>query len=540
MNISWQTLVRWLHWLRMKSNAISNHPSSGTTGSSLSAEMPYLFLPVPDTDFREYLDEVLLMAGKFPEILTAIDADLDRHAKRKKAIRLADKRFIENQTPDCPGLELSGSGIVPANLSLDVGRPRMQPILAFVFLMLRGFLGSLTDKQALRFMYESISLHGLIANLGLGRAPGASTVLENINAISSETRDLILDKQIELVISEGLDDFQKLTIDSTHTAANSAWPTDSRILTALLGRAHRLGQSLDSFGIANFKAGWTPRWLKEMDALDFKIALTAGKAKSKGNRKKHYRALLKRGEKVMNAVLSQYRNLAGSIDMESFLPSRRILLRRMLEQIETSLADAGKVIGCAHKRVLNEVKVPAPEKVLSISDPDAAFINKGNRDPVVGYKPQLVRSGNGFVPALVVPCGNTADCNELPGAIRESINRTGVTPRMVSTDDGYASAEGVRELKDMGVDDVSISGSKGRKLTDSVDWESEKYREARAHRSAVESLVFALKDGFDFGEVRRRGLGPVREELLEKVLAYNMCRIILIRKRLSKERKMAA
>ena len=64
-----------------------------------------------------------------------------------------------------------------------------------------------------------------------------------------------------------------------------------------------------------------------------------------------------------------------------------------------------------------------------------------------------------------------------------------------------------------------------------IDPQSEAYRKARGDRSAVESLMFTIKDGFEFGELGRRGLSAVREELLEKVLAYNCCRIILMRKR---------
>jgi IS5 family transposase len=211
-----------------------------------------------------------------------------------------------------------------------------------------------------------------------------------------------------------------------------------------------------------------------------------------------------------------------------------------MAQIDSSVEDAAKVIAYAQDRVFKGVKVPSAGKVLSISDPDAAFIKKGSRNPVIGYKPQIVRSANGFVVALEVPRGNTADCAELKPAIENAIKRTGVTPDMVSTDDGYASAEGRQALLDMGIADVSISGSKGRKLTGEGEWASGKYQHSRAQRSAVESLMFTLKDGFDFGELGRRGLEPVREELLEKVLAYNLCRIILIRKRRLKQRKLAA
>ena len=116
-------------------------------------------------------------------------------------------------------------------------------------------------------------------------------------------------------------------------------------------------------------------------------------------------------------------------------------------------------------------------------------------------------------------------------AIRACNKRTEVTGALVSTDDGYASARGRDELLDMGVENISISGAKGKKLTGLDDWESEIYRGARRDRSAVESLMFTIKDGFEFGELGRRGIDAVRSELMEKVLAYNCCRIILMRMR---------
>ncbi len=45
---------------------------------------------------------------------------------------------------------------------------------------------------------------------------------------------MILGRQIALIIGEELDDFNNLTVDSTAVKANSPWPADSKILTALL------------------------------------------------------------------------------------------------------------------------------------------------------------------------------------------------------------------------------------------------------------------------------------------------------------------
>ena len=498
-----------------------------------------LFLPVPDTDFRDFLDEVAQLLRFAPAIITAIEGDLDAHAREKKRLRLEDRKFFESQTDDLPELELEQTAALGEDLTLGVGRPRMPAEAVYVFLMLRGFLGSLSTKQSRRFLRESMSLYGWLQSRGLAM-PGVSTILDNLNVISHRTRELIFDRQIARVLGEGLDDFKTLTIDSTSVKANSSWPNDAKILTGLLMRVDRLGQKLDVFGLKTFRQGWVPRWLEEMDKLEFQICLVAGKANSKAKLKQGYRQLLRRGKKALAALQAEFERFEQVLDIDTLAPSRRVLLLRVIAQIRTDLSDAQRVIEYASDRVFHEKKRPSTEKVLSLSDDSAAYIKKGNRNPMIGYKPQLVRSENGFVTSLLVPEGNAADAIKLVPAIADSIQRTSVVADLVSTDDGYASAKGRDALRQMGIADVSISGAKGKKLTTLEDWESETYRDARRCRSAVESLMFTIKDGFAFGELGRRGIDAVRAELLEKVLAYNCCRSILLRQRQREELEPAA
>ena len=490
-----------------------------------------LILPVPDTDFRDFLDEVDALSLFAPKIIEEIDKDLDVNSREKKKLRLEDRKFFENRTLDLPALQLEEAELLADELEIGIGRPRMPAALVYIFVMVRGFLGgSLASKTSRRFLCESMSLYAYLDNRDL-TMPGVTTILENVNLVSAKTLDLIFDEQIKFVLKEDLDDFGKLTIDSTSVKANSCWPTDARILTGLLTRVNRMGRKLHVFGLKDFCKGCISRWLKEMDKLEFQICLAAGKPKSKGKLKKHYRQLLRRGRKAANALTVELNRLELVLCIEALPPSRRVLLQRVLEQIKVDLCDANRVVEYANDRVFHDKKLPSTEKVLSLSDGSAAYIKKGSRLPVIGYKPQLVRSDNGFVTSLIVPEGNAADSIELVPAIRASIKRTGVIAALVSTDDGYASAKGREEVLDMGVKDISISGAKGKKLTDLDDWQSDTYRSARRDRSAVESLMFTIKDGFEFGELGRRGIEAVRSELMEKVLAYNCCRIILMRKR---------
>jgi hypothetical protein len=63
-------------------------------------------------------------------------------------------------------------------------------------------------------------------------------------------------------------------------------------------------------------------------------------------------------------------------------------------------------------------------------------------------------------------------------------------------------------------------------------WKSQPYRQAGAQRSAIESMVSTLKEGFEFAHMMRRTHENVLAEMLEKVLAYNVSQIIRVRKKL--------
>ena len=211
--------------------------------------------------------------------------------------------------------------------------------------------------------------------------------------------------------------------------------------------------------------------------------------------------------------------------MQRYLRFSEVVYSRLRADVQA----LAKVISQCEARVVFETKVPMAEKVLSVSDPDAGFIAKGQRVPVIGYKPQLARSGAGFVTGLLLPQGNAADSGQLIPMFEEVVRRTTVKPSVVSVDDGYASKANVDTLRERNVEVISINGAKGRALTTRADWKSDEYAEARDLRSAVESLMFTLKQGFDFGYVARRGLDAAHGELLEKALAYNICRMARMR-----------
>jgi hypothetical protein len=441
---------------------------------------------------------------------------------------------LEGQTPDLANLGIELRQGDRAGLELEVGRPRLEPYRVYLFLLLRGRLGGCKDQGARLLLEESITLRWWLETLGLSLPP-ASTLSENLNAVSNATRDFIHRAQLRYIVDEGLDDFSSLYLDSTATKANTEWPTDSGLVVKLVERVCRRGSQLDRFGLRNFNSSGLAELQQDLRAGHRAIGFSSGKPKQQGKLKRHYYQLLRRGRRVCRRFERELAVVRAALSQRELLPSQRLVAEEVLELIGADIQAIGQVATVGERRILAEEPVPSCQKVLSISDGDAAFIVKGGWETVMGYRPQLGRSGQGFVSALIVPQGNAADNGQLVDVVLDHWERTGVLPQLVSSDDGYSSRSAREDLLATGVAVVSISGAKGKKITAAADWNRPDYRAARANRSAVESLMFTLKEGYEFGQLLRRENENVRAELTEKVLAYNIDQILRVRDRRTRE-----
>ncbi|MBI4820786.1 MAG: transposase [Deltaproteobacteria bacterium] len=411
--------------------------------------------------------------------------------------------------------------------------------MAYMFLVGRGYHGGFKSSEAMTLLLESTTLTVLLTNRG-AKMPGFSTIHELVNAVSNETRERIYEAQLRTVLHEKWDDFSKLLVDSTDVEANTEWPKDSHLMVRLLSRLlHRSGK-LEEVGLTVIDEPRAKSLLKKLARLDRWINMSAHKPGAARQRKKSYAKMLLMANKALALFEPHVQRVEKELGALNVRPSRHHLAQRLVGWLRADMKSLLQVIECCQARVMLGEKVPVEQKVLSISDDDAGFIVKGGREPTVGYKPQLGRSGAGFIVGLIVPQGNAADSGQLVPMFNQVVDRTRVTPTEVSVDDGYSSREGREAIKKRGTKIVSISGAKGKRLTPSEDWEDPDYVAARAGRSAIESLMFTLKHGFDFGRVARRGQENVRAEMLEKVLAYNFCRMASRRQQVHRSDQIAA
>ncbi len=244
------------------------------------AALPLLFLVPGDSNLLAVLQEAHGLLVAFPELVRRAEADLDAHACRKKALRMADAAWRAEHTAPLPGHATAPAAIDSSTLKLAQGRPRTPAYVVLIALLLRGYFGAgFKACEAETLMQESITLRIFFANLGLDM-PGQSTLTELVNAISNKTRELILDAQAALVLGLGWDDFSVMLQDSTHVEGNTEWPTDSRLLVALVSRVARVGATLARVHLPAFTSPAVRDHLRSMTKLDREIDLSKGKRES--------------------------------------------------------------------------------------------------------------------------------------------------------------------------------------------------------------------------------------------------------------------
>lgn len=489
-----------------------------------------LFLDPISTNFGDFVRKAVEFYHGHPRIEAMILADQRAAAltaKHERARCRNDELLRSLSLFDDDDVDLTA-----CSLQLGTGRPRMHPLVVFVFVLLRGRLGGPCRADFWDLVSESRSLEAALRPY-VEKVPAPTTILENLNILADGTLESIHRMQLAEALDQGLDEFERIAVDSTAVEASSAWPTDSKTIVDLCGRFLSTEVKLESYGFAAPSRLKCEDWLGQLASLHKAISMSGAGEGAAKKRKHRYREFFiiacKLLERLLQRHAAQLRWLDGA-RLPAAAADRARFFARVLGE---DAFDAAATLHHGISRVEEGCPPKTRERILGVADRAAAMIVKGARKPVMGYKPQLARSAGGLITALIVESGNPSDSANLAPLVRASIRATSVVPAEVSADDGYASKAGCNELKDLGVERVSISGAKGKRLL-AEEWDLPAMIGLRSWRSSVESLMFVLKHGYRFGRMGRRGLDAVRRELTEKVLAYNLDRLILLRKRKQK------
>jgi len=374
-------------------------------------------------------------------------------------------------------------------------------------------------KQYRNLTYEELAFHlqdsksfRAFAKMQMGQAPGASTLQENIKAISDGTWEAIHRTIIGYARREGIEKGRSTRMDSTAVETNIHYPTDStllqdgiRIITRWLAEGKQLTPA------PGYQFSDHTRRAKRR-------ALTILNARKKDVRQRAYKDLLHLARHVREYAA---RAIPVLYAFESEDTSEQIRAHCLAVKLEHAVTLLERVIDQTERRVLRDEKVPASEKVVSFFECHTDIIVKGNRDTLYGHKVFLTGGRSGLILDCMIEQGNPCDTALFPLMVERQEEMYERVPRQVAADGGFASTENLRWAKQRGVKDVAFAKKRGLTMLEMVKskWV---YRKLKNFRAGIEANISQLKRTFGLACCTWTGWAGFRRYLWSTIVSYNL------------------
>ena len=374
-------------------------------------------------------------------------------------------------------------------------------------------------KQYRNLTYEELAFHLVdsrsfraFGKLEWGQKPAASTLQENIKAVSEPTWETINRVIIEYAAKQGLEKGRTIRLDSTAVETDIHYPTDStllqdgiRIITRLLIEGKRLYPT----------PGYT---FSDHRRVVKKRVIQILNSKKEEERKKCYRDLIEIALRVKGYGV----DAIGVLEIFKSPVSEAVLDARVLaEKLERVIGILSRVIDQTRRRVIEGERVPASEKVVSFFECHTDIIEKGNRETTYGHKLFLVGGASGLIIDCVMERGNPADSVEYLDLLDRQEEIYGRFPRQVSADGGFASKDNLKKAKERGVSDVSFSKRKGLAVLEMVK-SSWVYKKLRNFRAGIEANISVLKRALRADPVHVVGMGGIQAVCAQRHLLLQL------------------
>ena len=367
-----------------------------------------------------------------------------------------------------------------------------------------------------RLSYHKLAFHladsqsfRVFCRLPLGWAPTKSCLQDNISRITVSSWERINRYLVLWAKRQGLEEGEKVRIDSTAVKSDIRYPLDSQLLddsmhtvTALL---RELGKD-DSV----FYADHCRRAKRRLTNLR--------NSRGKAAKRRLYRDLLAVARKTHGY---------GVRALEQDWPAWEsqlicVKLRHCLELMQ-------RVIDQTDRRIMLGETVPASEKIVSIFEEHTDIIQKGGRETVFGHKVFLSCGKSSLILGCLLAKGNPADSSQMKPMLEQHAQRYGHYPRQASLDGGFATRDNLCWAKQQGIQDVAFA-KKGRLKVSEMVRSSWVYRQLRRFRAGIEGCISMLKRVFGADRCTWKGWEHFQQYVHLSVFSFNL--LVLARLRL--------
>lgn len=348
--------------------------------------------------------------------------------------------------------------------------------------------------------------------------PDDTTLLRWANLIAAETlaayNQRVTQIATELKVTKG----RKMRTDGTVVESNIHAPSDSllladsvRVIGRTLQQARQVLSKQTELGSQVFRnrtrsAKKTARQVQRLVA------------RQKEAGKQAYRKLVQ----IAQQSVSQAKRVLGALAGHTDPPTQDLQ-----DTLETFIPRAERVIEQTIRRVFQDEKVPAEEKIVSIFEPHTDIIRRGKAGKPVeyGHKVWLDEVEGGIVTRWDVLDGNPSDRNQWVPSLDAHQQLFGKPPTQASADRGVFSTNNEAEAKRRGIRRVVLpkpgKKSEKRRLSEKQPW----FRRARKWHAGVEGRISVLKRSYDLARCLNHGEEGFQRWVGWGVIAHNLKKI---------------
>ncbi len=358
------------------------------------------------------------------------------------------------------------------------------------------------------------------------------------NRLTPETLRAVNDLVVQAAVELGLEDGQKLRVDTTVVQTDIHHPTDStllwdvvRVVTRLIGHlAAVLGRRrIKGFRDRTRSARRRMQELQRMTARQRRDQQTAA-----------YRELVGIAEEVIESARAALRltSKAGGKDILTDLA-----IAELRKEIEHFCGLGDRVIDQSRRRVLNGEQVPTADKIYSIFEPHTDLIKRGKvQTPVeFGHKVFLAESARGLITQYEVLDGNPVDEQHVVISLERHKRAFGDVPELYSSDRGFFSERNVTSCQQQGVKVVCIPQRGGTKAPEREAYEkSREFKDGQRFRAGIEGRISVLFRGRGMKRCLAEGRERFELWVAAAVLANNLMKIAAVLAERSSRRRKAA
>jgi IS5 family transposase len=326
-----------------------------------------------------------------------------------------------------------------------------------------------------------------------------------ISVIGAESLEKLLKALNRLAIDMGLENLQKLRMDTTVVETDIHYPTNNALMWDCIRSSTRILQQFTD----NCVAGLVRDYTGKAKTYYFQINVTKDKAKR--------RELFERQLRLFDRSLRQTKRVLKHLNpwYKHLCPADQ----RRFDELDGLVPKMEIIRDVAYRREMKGEQVPPDDKLFSIYEEHTEMIVKGKGNVRFGRKTSFASGRSGLILHAAVLEG-MSDGTTFEPTLEDVISSYHKIPRDVATDGAYASRANQKIAQKRGVKNIVFNKVVGslQNITSSLHMETR----LKKWRSGIEAVISNVKRGFDLRRCSWKGEEHFKAKVFWSVIAYNL------------------